>query len=74
MKPAQFVGSTNPLEVEEWISSIETILQFMQLSDHERVICASYMLRKDARHWWGSVKMRKNVNAMTGGEFVEEFN
>ena len=37
MKPAQFAGSTDPLEAEEWISSIETILDFMQLSDHEQI-------------------------------------
>ena len=74
MKPAEFTGSTDPLEAEEWLSSIETILDFMELSDHERVMCATYMLKKDARHWWGSVKLRKNVNNMTWGEFVEEFN
>ncbi|KAL5558039.1 hypothetical protein UlMin_034250 [Ulmus minor] len=36
MKPAEFAGSTDPLEVEEWISSMETILDFMQLNDQER--------------------------------------
>ena len=51
MKPASFEGSTDPLEAEEWLSSIETILDFMELSDRERVLCASYMLKKDARHW-----------------------
>ena len=29
MKLAQIAGSTDPLEAEEWISSIETILDFM---------------------------------------------
>ena len=67
MKPAEFMRSTDPLEAEEWLSSIETILDFMELSDREWVMCASYMLRKDARHWWGYVKLRKNVNNMTWG-------
>lgn len=74
MKPSQFVGSTDPLEAEEWLSSIETILDFMRLNDQERVMCASYMLRKDVRHWWGIVKLRRNVNTMTWAEFVREFN
>ena len=65
MRPAQFAGSTEPLEAEEWISSIETILDFMQLSDYERVSCVSYMLRKDTRHWWVTIKLRKNVDNMT---------
>ncbi|KAL5561904.1 hypothetical protein UlMin_031651 [Ulmus minor] len=74
MKPAEFVGSLDPLEVEEWLRSIETILEFMELSDREKVMCASYMLRKDARYWWDSVKLRRNVHAMTWVEFVGEFN
>ena len=74
MKPAQFVGSTDPLEAKEWISSIETILDFIQLNDRERVLCASYMLRKDARHWWATVKLRKNMDTITWAEFVGEFN
>ncbi|KAL5546500.1 hypothetical protein UlMin_006187 [Ulmus minor] len=32
------------------------------------------MLRKDARYWWDSVKLRRNVHAMTWVEFVGEFN
>ena len=74
MKLAQFAGSTDPLEAEEWISSIETILDFMHLSDQERVSCASYMLRKDARHWWATVKLRRNVDTMMWAEFVGQFN
>ena len=74
MKPTQFVGLTDPLEAEEWLSLIETILDFMQLSDREWVICASYMLRKYTRHWWGMVKLIRNVDAMTWAEFVGEFN
>ncbi|KAL5553902.1 hypothetical protein UlMin_041303 [Ulmus minor] len=48
MKPTEFAGSTDPLEAEEWLSSIETILDFMRLTDQERVSCASFMLKKDA--------------------------
>ena len=51
LNPAEFVGSSDPLEAEEWLSSIERILEFMELNDHEKVMCASYMLRKDARYW-----------------------
>ena len=35
MKPTEFAGSTDPLEAEEWISFMETILDFMQLNDQE---------------------------------------
>ena len=71
MKPAEFAGSTDHLEVEEWISSMETILDFMQLNDQERVACASFMLKKDARHWWATVKLTRNVEAMTWADFIK---
>ncbi|KAL5571846.1 hypothetical protein UlMin_021443 [Ulmus minor] len=74
MKPTEFAGSTNPLEAEEWLSSIETILEFMRLTDQERVSCASFMLKKDARHWWATVKVTRDVTEMTWADFVSEFN
>ncbi|KAL5541378.1 hypothetical protein UlMin_042469 [Ulmus minor] len=74
MKPAEFVGSTDPLEAEEWINSLETIFDFMQLNDQERVACASYMLRKGARHWWSTVKLTQDVTGtMTVIDAVNKF-
>ena len=29
LKPTEFAGSTDPLEAEEWLSSMETIFEFM---------------------------------------------
>ena len=50
MKPPLFEGSTNPLDAEEWLSTMETILDFMELKDDEKIICAAYVLRKKARY------------------------
>ncbi|KAL5578237.1 hypothetical protein UlMin_019936 [Ulmus minor] len=74
MKPDEFEGSSNPLVAEEWISSIQTILDFMHLNEREKVLCATYVLKKDARYWWETVKMRRNVQDMTWDEFIVEFN
>ena len=49
-------------------------MDFMQLNDQERVICASDMWRKDARHRYTTIKLSGNVNVMTWVEFVGEFN
>ncbi|KAL5561951.1 hypothetical protein UlMin_031698 [Ulmus minor] len=46
----------------------------MRLTDQERVSCASFMLKKDARHWWATVKMTRDVTEMTWADFVSEFN
>ena len=74
MNPKEFEGSNNPLDAEEWLSSVQLIMEFMELNDRERVICASFMFKREARYWWDSVKARRDVNAMTWAEFVEEFN
>ncbi|GMN20803.1 hypothetical protein TIFTF001_043175 [Ficus carica] len=36
-------------------------------------MCASFALKKDARHWWMTVQMRKNVATMSWHDFVTEF-
>ncbi|KAL5565158.1 hypothetical protein UlMin_028322 [Ulmus minor] len=73
-KPDEFEGSSDPLVAEEWLSSIQTILDFMHLNEREKVLCATYVLKKDARYWWETVKMHRNVQDMTWDEFIVEFN
>ena len=74
MKPPSFEGSTNPLDAEEWLSSMETILDFTELDDKERIICAAFMLKREAHYWWESLKARRNVRTMLQADFVYEFN
>ena len=47
MRHLEFEGSTNPLDAEECLSSIETILDFMELNDREKVICATFVLKRE---------------------------
>ena len=74
MKPLLFYGYTNPLNVEEWLSIIETILNFMELNDDEKIICVAYILKREARYGWEAVKTRRNVREMAWADFVYEFN
>ncbi|KAL5554706.1 hypothetical protein UlMin_042107 [Ulmus minor] len=46
----------------------------MHLNKREKVLCATYVLKRDARYWWETVKMRRNVQDMTWDEFIVEFN
>ncbi|GMN24421.1 hypothetical protein TIFTF001_043776, partial [Ficus carica] len=46
----------------------------MDLTDQEKVFCASYVMKKDARYWWETVQMRRNVLEMTWNDFIQEFN
>ena len=59
---------------DEWLAQIQVILDFMGISDGDKVKCASFVLKKDARYWWETVILRKDVNRMTWTEFMEKFN
>ena len=61
LKPEEFEGSNDPVIVEEWLNSMQIILDFLNLTDQDRVRCATFLLKRDARYWWETVKLRRNV-------------
>ena len=73
MKKPEFEGSTNPFEANNWLIDIQVVLNFLKLNDQEKVLCASFVLRKDARLWWETVQIRRDVTQMTWEDFVDEF-
>ena len=50
--PLVFEGGLDPFRAEQWMGMISSILDSMGLVGHDRVICATYVLRDDARMWW----------------------
>ena len=48
-------------------------MDFIELGDRERVLYVSYMLKRDTCHWWGAVKLRRDVGVMTWDDFFGEF-
>ncbi|GMN27490.1 hypothetical protein TIFTF001_041042 [Ficus carica] len=73
MKAPEFEGPTDPIASDNWLIDIQVILDFMRLTEQENVICASFALKKDARHWWMTVQMRRDVTTMSWQDFVSEF-
>ncbi|GMN26841.1 hypothetical protein TIFTF001_040917 [Ficus carica] len=57
MKVPKFEGPTDPIEADNWLIDIQIILDFMGLTEQEKIMCASFALKKDARHWWMTVQM-----------------
>ncbi|GMN20598.1 hypothetical protein TIFTF001_047137 [Ficus carica] len=51
MKAPEFEGPTDPIAADNWLIDIQVIQDFMRLTEQEKVICASFALKKDARHW-----------------------
>ncbi|GMN29924.1 hypothetical protein TIFTF001_051747 [Ficus carica] len=69
MKAPEFEGPTDPIAADNWLIDIQVILDFMRLTEQEKVLCASFALKKDARHWWMTVQMRRDVTAMSWQDF-----
>ena len=53
---------------------MENIFEFVQIEYVDRVKCAVYMLRKDARILWDAIKKTRDVATITWIEFLIEFN
>ncbi|XP_062116236.1 uncharacterized protein LOC133830299 [Humulus lupulus] len=73
-QPSVFEGSADPIKAEQWMSMLNTILDFMKVVGSERVACAAYMFREDARIWWEVVGQTKDVNLLSWEEFQTLFN
>ncbi|GMN32034.1 hypothetical protein TIFTF001_041674 [Ficus carica] len=73
MKAPEFEGPTDPIAADNWLIDIQVILNFMRLTEQEKVLCASFALKKDARHWWMTVQMRRDVTTKSWQDFVSEF-
>ncbi|XP_073019333.1 uncharacterized protein [Primulina eburnea] len=73
MSPKEFSGTTDPMVAEGWIKSIEVIFDFMELTDADRVRCATFLLSGDARLWWESASVAVNLKTLSWTEFKEVF-
>ncbi|KAI3472595.1 hypothetical protein Pfo_030078, partial [Paulownia fortunei] len=49
MEPVDFNGGSDPMVAEEWVKSLDTIFDYMRIDDAEKVLCAIFLLKKDAR-------------------------
>ncbi|XP_075499203.1 uncharacterized protein LOC142537584 [Primulina tabacum] len=73
LDPKDFGGTTDPMVAEDWIKSIDVIFTFMDLQDADRVRCASYLLKGDARLWWEGSSPSVNMQTLTWEGFKEVF-
>ncbi|XP_073120163.1 uncharacterized protein [Henckelia pumila] len=52
---------------------METAFEFMQITDADRLRCATYMFRDDARIWWNGAKAALNLTTLTWNGFKDVF-
>jgi hypothetical protein len=53
-KPPTFASSPDPLDADDWLKSIEKMLNIAQCTDQEKVLYASDHLTGPTADWWDS--------------------
>lgn len=73
LNPRDFTGTTDPFIAEGWISSLEVHFDYLVMRDADRVRCASYLLKDDARLWWNGAAVGVDLNTLSWEQFKEKF-
>jgi hypothetical protein len=72
--PPMFAHSTDTMDTENWLCTVERELHTAQCNDREKVLYGSHLLRGAAPSWWESY-LATNVDpeAITYEEFRDNF-
>jgi hypothetical protein len=73
-KPPTFASSLDPVHTDDWLKSVEKMLNIAQCFDREKVLYASGRLTGPAADWWDSyVVAHDAANTITWAEFTTQF-
>jgi exonuclease VII large subunit len=74
LKPPTFASSPDPLDVDDWLKSVEKMLNIAQCTDREKVLYASRRLTGPAADWWDSyTAVHDAADTITWAEFSTQF-
>jgi hypothetical protein len=73
-KPPTLSNSTDPLQADDWLKSMDKMLNIAQCTDREKVLYASGRLTGPAADWWDAYCAAKaTANTITWAEFFTQF-
>jgi hypothetical protein len=73
-KPMMFASSPDPLHDDDWLTSVEKMLNIAQCSNREKVLYASGRLIGPAADWWDSYTAAHDAtDTITWAEFATQF-
>jgi hypothetical protein len=73
-KPPTFASSLDPLHADDWLKSVDKMLNIAQCSDWEKVLYAFGRLTGPAANWWDSyVAAHDDADTITWAEFTTQF-
>jgi hypothetical protein len=69
-----FANSLDSLHADDWLKSVEKMLNIVQCSDRDKVLYASGRLTSPATDWWDSyTAVHDAVDTITWAEFTTQF-
>ncbi|CAO2190166.1 unnamed protein product [Urochloa humidicola] len=73
-RPSTFSHSADPLEADDWLKTMEKMLNIAQCTDREKVLYASERLERTAGDWWDAyTAAHANADTITWQEFRNSF-
>jgi hypothetical protein len=73
-KPPTFSHSPDPLQADDWIKTVEKMLNLAQCTDREKVLYASGRLEGTAADWWDAyTAAHDNPDSISWQEFRSKF-
>jgi hypothetical protein len=73
-KPPTFSNSSDPLQADDWLKSMDKMLNIAQCSDREKVLYASGRLTSPVVDWWDAYcAAHAAVNTISWVEFSTQF-
>jgi hypothetical protein len=72
--PPVFAHSSDPMDAEDWLCTVEWELHTAQCDDREKVLYGPHLLRGAAQSWWESyLATHANPDTITSEEFRDSF-
>jgi hypothetical protein len=73
-RPSTFSHSIEPMDVDNWLKTIEKKLQVVQCNNREKVLFASHQLEGPAINWWDAyVEAHEEPESINWHEFKNSF-
>jgi hypothetical protein len=73
-KPPTFSHAVDPMDVDDWLKSVEKKLQVVQYNNYEKVLLASHQLSGPAADWWDAyVEAQEEPESINWPEFRAAF-
>src|SRR3954462_8510410 len=73
INPHIFTKSEEPLDADDWLQTMENILEVAGVEANEKVLFSTHYLAKAVRAWWNSIRAMTGGQMMTCDEFKLKF-